>query len=462
MKHYVAIILLIGISGACMLNPLSAYSATNKNVKKPNILVIMADDLGYGDISITGGRDVQTPHIDDLFSRGVMMTEFYTSSSVGSPIQASFLTGKYPGLVGVPGVIRKDPSNNWGYFRADTTLSGYLQQSGYTTALIGKWNLGFESPNLPNEQGFDLFMGFLGDQFDADRPLSQNSGSMLFNENSINPSGHTTDLFSNWSIDFINREAEAEKPFFLFLAYNAPGEFPSPKEEWVESVQKDHPHLSRNRTKNIAAIEHMDDGIGRILETLDNTNQLKNTIIIFSSENSGLLATGSSNGKLRGGKQDLYEGGIRVPTCIFWRDKIKRQSICHQVGITMDLFPTICEMCELKPTNNLDGSSLTSCILKGLPLQKERTLFWVCREGGVFEGKASYAVRQGAYKLMQNNPNEDLRLYNLTTDSYEQIPLRKSSEHYQRLYQLLQAHIRKNESVPWTKSEEARLIIQSN
>ena len=462
MSNYSNTLLMSGVIGILLMIPSSADAARNRNTHKPNVLIIMADDLGYGDLSVTGGKDVQTPNIDELFLRGLIFTEFYTNSTVGSPTQASLLSGRYPGLVGVPGVIRDDNDNSWGYFQSDTTLSAHFQKAGYTTALIGKWNLGFESPNLPNEKGFDLFMGFLGDQIDdAYSHLNNGKNYMRFNENEIETPEHLTNSFSNWSSDFITREADSEKPFLLLLSYNSPSPLLQPDENWLNKVKEHHPELSLNRAKNVASIEMMDDGIGKIIETLEATNQLKNTIIIFSSENTGLLSSGSSNGAMRGGKHDLYEGGIRVPTSIFWKDEIKKGSFCHQIAMTMDLFPTLCELTE-SPTNlELDGENLTQCIFKDIPLQKERTLFWVCREGGQYKGQAYYAVRQGAYKLMQNSPDESFQLYNLTTDSFEQIPLRKSSEHYQRLQDTLSLHILENEKVSWRKINTEKKLIQS-
>lgn len=452
MKHYVKNLFFIVI-GLILGGPLPLLAS--KNSKKPNIVVIMTDDLGYGDLSITGGKDVHTPNIDELFTRGVVFTEFYSNSSVGSPTQAAFLTGRYPGLVGVQGVIRRDSENSWGNFNCSNTLSSHLKEKGYVTALIGKWNLGFESPNLPNEKGFDLFMGFLGDQVDNHYTrFSKGNSCMYFNENEITPPGHTTDLFSNWSMEFIKREVESEQPFFLYLAYAAPGLPLQPEESWLKKVQEEHPELTTNRLKNVASIEHLDDGVGRIIQALDETNQLKNTIIVFSSENSGILSMGGSNGAMRGGKPDLYEGGIRIPTSIYWKEKIKKGSICHQVSMTMDLFPTLCGLTEDYTNWELDGADLTTCILKDIPLQKERPLFWICREGGKYKGKAYFAVRQGAYKLIQNSPFEPFNLYNLTTDSYEQIPLKKGSEHYQRLETLLHQHILDNEKISWAKNDK--------
>ena len=154
-----------GILSLCLL-PFSEVMSSEP--AKPNILMILVDDHGYGDLSITGGTDIQTPHLDKLFQKGVQFTNFYSNCTVCSPTRASLITGRYPDLVGVPGVIRThDDTNSWGYLKKDiTTLPNMLNKAGYHTAIIGNWHLGLESPNTPNERGFDFFHGFLGDMMD--------------------------------------------------------------------------------------------------------------------------------------------------------------------------------------------------------------------------------------------------------------------------------------------------------
>src|SRR6056297_1375779 len=194
-------------------------SLSAKNDNKPNIVVILVDDLGYGDLSVTGGKDIYTPHIDKLFEKGMKFTSFYANCTVCSPTRASLMTGCYPDIAGVPGVIRTHETNSWGYLREDLpTLPGMLKKAGYTTALIGKWHLGLESPNKPNERGFDFFHGFLGDMMDDYwTHLRHENNYMRMNEKTIEPEGHATDLFSSWAIDYLNKQKEISSPFFLYL-----------------------------------------------------------------------------------------------------------------------------------------------------------------------------------------------------------------------------------------------------
>lgn len=436
--------LLIGISQSC-------FAAESPS--KPNILIILVDDLGYGDLSINGGTDIHTPHIDRLFEKGMKFKKFYANCTVCSPTRASLLTGSYPDLVGVPGVIRTNETNSWGYLSEDAiTLPQVLKKAGYETAIIGKWHLGLESPNKPNERGFDFFHGFLGDMMDDYwTHLRQGNNYMRLNETEIDPEGHATDIFSQWTVDYLNDAAKKEAPFFLYLSYNAP-HFPiQPPEDWFEKVKKREPEISEKRAKNVAFVEHLDSGIGKVLEALKNSGQMKNTLIIFSSDNGGHLASGASNGELRGGKQDMYEGGIKVPTCFVWKEKIKEGSLSDNLGLTMDIYPTLCEIAGVELNHKIDGMSLYRSLQGKDQVTDNRVVYFMRREGGNYSGLCYYAARQGQYKLLQNTPFEPMQLFNLETDPKEQIPLQKTSDKYKDLRYRISQHIREAGKIPWQK-----------
>ena len=423
------------------------------NRDNPNILVILVDDLGYGDLSINGGTDIQTPNIDKLFEKGMRFTNFYANCTVCSPTRASLMTGRYPDLAGVPGVIRTNETNSWGYLVEDAeTLPQILKSKGYKTAIIGKWHLGLESPNTPNERGFDFFHGFLGDMMDDYwTHLRQGNNYMRLNNEVIEPEGHATDIFSDWAMEYIINAKEEESPFFLYLAYNAP-HFPiQPPEEWLKKVKQREKGISEKRAKNVALVEHLDFGIGRVIEALDETKQDKNTIIIFSSDNGGHLPSGASNGNLRGGKQDMYEGGIKVPTCFVWREEIKSGTICENLGLTMDIYPTICEITDIEIPDNINGISLYRSLLGNDQVTDNRVVYFMRREGGFYGGLCYYAARQGQYKLLQNTPFEPMQLFNLKTDPGERIPLQETSEKFKDLKYRLSQHIREAGKVPWQK-----------
>lgn len=449
MSRFKFIILII----ITLLFSVARNSMANKSQTQPNILVILVDDLGYGDLSINGGTDIQTPNIDRLFEKGMKFNNFYANCTVCSPTRASLLSGCYPDKAGVPGVIRTTKTNSWGYLNENIiTLPQILKTAGYKTALIGKWHLGLESPNKPNERGFDFFHGFLGDMMDDYwTHLRQGNNYMRLNEKEIDPSGHATDIFSDWAIDYINEAPKKESPFFLYLAYNAP-HFPiQPPEEWLKKVQEREPNLSEKRAKNVAFVEHLDFGIGKVLEALKESGQAKNTLIIFSSDNGGHLASGASNGDLRGGKQDMYEGGIKVPTCFVWKEKIKPGSSSDNLGLTMDMYPTLCEIAEVPVSHFIDGISLYRTLLEKDQITDSRTVYFMRREGGHYGGLCYYAARQGQYKLVQNTPFEPMQLFNLETDPKEQIPLSAKSDKFKDMKFKLSQHIREAGKIPWQK-----------
>src|SRR6185437_9602273 len=220
---------------------------------RPNIIVILADDLGYGDLACYGAKDMRTPHIDALVGRGMRFNYFYANSTVCSPSRAALLSGNYPELVGVPGVIRTHADDNWGYLSPSAVLlPAVLKQAGYHTGMVGKWHLGLELPNLPNERGFELFHGFLGDMMDSyTTHLRHGINYMRLNQETITPVGHATDLFTQWAIDFIRDRAsaarEGKQPFYLYLAYNAPHLPIEPPQDWLDRVKQREPNIAEPR-----------------------------------------------------------------------------------------------------------------------------------------------------------------------------------------------------------------------
>ena len=310
MKHTLACLAL----NALLLSPLTAFSdgASPQSAAKPNLVIILTDDQGRGDYSAFGTKDIRTPHMDRLFREGMTFHNFYANSCVCSPSRASLLTGCYPDRVGVPGVIREEtPDNNWGYFSPGAILlPQLLKQADYHTALIGKWHLGSGSPNTPTERGFDFFHGFHeGMMDDYWTHLYHGRNVMRRNQEVVNPQGHATDIFTGWACDYLDERAKAGGPFFLYLAYNAPHDPVQPPSDWLEKVKQREPGLSEKRSRLVALIEHLDSGIGKVLEELDRTGLATNTLVIFTSDNGGVLANGANNGPWRGGKEHMYEGG---------------------------------------------------------------------------------------------------------------------------------------------------------
>ena len=422
--------------------------------KKPNILYILVDDLGYGDLSSYGAKDMQTPHIDALMDTGMRFNRFYANCPVCSPTRASLLTGRYPDMVGVPGVIRTHWNDSFGYLDPKATLlPAMLKQAGYNTAAVGKWHLGLEEPNLPHLRGFDYFHGFLGDMMDDYYThLRHDINYMRENDKEIQPEGHATDIFTGWATDYIRSQQDSEAPFFLYLAYNAPHTPVQPPREWVEKVKQREPDISPKRAALVALIEHLDDGIGKVIQSLKDTGAYDNTLIAFVSDNGGYRNAEANNGATRGAKTEMYEGGIRVPACVVWPGHIEpgqRNEVCS--ALTMDLYATACAVAGVSIEHEIDGVDL-SPILQGEEDLPERTLFWVRRDGGPIHGMAYYAVRRGEWKLCQGvGPASPLELFNLAEDPMEANPLPQNHPKYRELSQALQEHIIHSGHVPWQK-----------
>ena len=421
---------------------------------RPNIIMILVDDLGYGDLASYGARDMRTPHVDALMNAGKRFDSFYANCPVCSPTRAALLSGRYPDMVGVPGVIRTHQADSWGYLSEQAVLlPEVLKKVGYHTAIVGKWHLGLRSPNTPNERGFDHFHGFLGDMMDDywnHRRFGNNY--MYLNDRTIDPEGHATDLFSTWSVDYIRSRKDAKEPFFLYLAYNAPHTPIHPPPSWVERVKKRETGISEKRAKLVAFIEHLDDGIGQVMAALKQTGLAASTLVIFTSDNGGLVHAGASNGPLRGGKQQMWEGGIKEPFCAVWPGRIPagtRNADC--VVITMDLYPTICEAAGAAVSHTIDSRSFLPTLLGKKQPWPDRFLFWVRREGNRYGGRAYYAARYKNFKLLQNTPFEPMQLFDLENDPKEERSLPQSHPLYRTLFTALRDHIVEAGAVPWGK-----------
>lgn len=432
---------------------LTSQGYAQSGVKKaPNIICILVDDLGYGDLSCQGyANDIQTPNIDNLLTNGVRFINLYSNSTVSSPSRAALLTGKYPDLVGVPGVIRTNPDNSWGYLSPDAILlPQVLKKQKYESALIGKWHLGLEHPNTPNNRGFDFFHGFLGDMMDDYYThLRHGHNYMRLNNNIIEPVGHATDLFTDWAIEYIQRSEKQNTPFFMYLAYNAPHDPVQPPKEWLTKVMQREPNTSLIRAKLIAFIEHLDYNIGKLYTYLEKTEQLENTVIFFASDNGGVLSEGANNGNLKGGKQDMFEGGIRVPAGVYWKNKIK-PTVSDNFVMLFDFFPTICEIADANTTTNVDGISIYPLLKGEKQVTDNRIVFWMRREGGPkYGGQIYYAARKANIKLVQNSPWDKYQFFDLQKDPNEMSPIVTQDKRCKDLNIELMKHIQKSGAVKW-------------
>ena len=443
------------------LAPTGAVFAEPSASPKPNILVILTDDQGRGDYSAFGTRDIRTPNMDRLFHEGLTFHNFFANSCVCSPSRAALLTGCYPDRVGVPGVIREEtPDDSWGYLAPGVKLlPQLLRQAGCHSALIGKWHLGIGSPNTPTERGFDLFEGFLGDMMDNYwTHLRHGLNLMRHNQQVVDPQGHATDIFTGWACEYLEARSKAEGSFFLYLAYNAPHDPIQPPAEWLDRVKQREPGVSEKRAKLVALIEHLDAGIGKVLDTLDRTGLATNTLVIFSSDNGGVLANGANNGPWRGGKQHMYEGGLRVPGAARLPGRIRPGSQTDRMTLTMDIFATACEALGVRPAANIDGVSFWPTLLGQPEPELKRDLYFVRREGGAaYGGKTIEALRRGDWKLLQDSPFAPLELYDLKSDPKETTDLSaKERQWFNLLSTELRRQIQRGGQTPWQPPPAAR------
>ena len=433
---------------------------------KPNIVMILADDLGYGDISSYGGPETQTPHIDAIAAEGMRFTRFYANSPVCSPSRASLMTGRFPDMVGVPGVIRQHANDSWGYFDPGAiTLPDMLRKGGYRTVHVGKWHLGLEDENHPCERGFDEYRGFIDDMMDDYRTHRRfGKNGMRHNREVIDPEGHATDLFTEWAIESINDCAGGGRPFFLYLAYNAPHTPIQPPEDWVDRVKQREPQLDDKRARYVALVEHMDDGIGRVMDALEDAGIEDDTLVVFSSDNGGWLPAGAYNGPLRGGKLDMYEGGIRVPCCVKWPGRVAAGGVTGQTAMLMDLFPTFCEASGVPVEHEIEGRSILPH-LKGSDVDfEDRYYYWVRREGWGprnldYLGQDYHAAMHGDLKLLHNTAFSPLELFDLAADPREVHGLEidgRNDEAAAGIVKFMQERVRLAGSLPWQKRPDRR------
>jgi arylsulfatase A-like enzyme len=424
-------------------------------VARPNILVILADDLGRGDYSAFGTPDIRTPHIDRLFHEGLTFDNFFANSPVCSPSRAALLTGCHPDRVGVPGVIRDEtPADSWGWLAPGATLLPQaLKPAGYHSALIGKWHLGLTSPNTPNERGFDLFRGFLGDMMDDYwTHLRHGFNFMRHNAEVVEPQGHATDVFTGWACEYLEERARQPKsPFFLYLAYNAPHDPIQPPPDWLAKVQQREPQMAPNRTKLVALIEHLDAGIGQVLATLDRTGLAANTLVIFNSDNGGVLANGANNGPWRGEKCHVYEGGLRVPGAARWPGVIQPGRSTGRFTQTMDIFATACAAAGVAAPADIDAVSFLPTLRGAAEPARERDFYFVRREGGpAYGGKTIEALRRGDLKVLQDSPFAPAEFYDLKSDPLEATNLvARQRKQFNELSAALRKQVQRGGAVPW-------------
>ena len=385
-----------------LLLSLSAVTATaqTSSSAKPNVVLIVTDDVGYGDLGSYGAPDVKTPSIDSLAHDGVRLTDFYAAPQC-TPTRAALISGRYQQRFRLEAALpgRKTPGGKTGLPAAGYSLPQLLKNNGYATGLIGKWHLGYEPQFSPNAHGFDEFFGFKSGFIDYYQHTDGDGESDLFeNDSPVHVDGYMTDLITERSIKFIDDHAAA--PFFLEVTYNAahwPFQVPD-----HPSVARDHGRFvqpeendSATRQDYIAILERADQGIGRILQALKRRGLDRNTLVVYLQDNGGEWV--SRNAPLFNRKGTVWEGGIRVPAIFRWPGHLPAGKVSGQVGIVQDVTASILAATgtAVPPTARPEGINLLP-ILEGRSAAVERTLFFRFTIGNVKQ----VAVRQGSWKLL--------------------------------------------------------------
>ncbi|MDF1737954.1 MAG: sulfatase [Verrucomicrobiales bacterium] len=401
--------------------------------KRPNIVLIMADDLGYGDVGCYGSTVNRTPHIDQLAAGGLRLTDFHTNGPMCSPTRAAMLTGQYQSRFGRRFEAALSGANHDpGLPPAAVTIAEVLRAKGYATGMFGKWHLGYESPYLPTDQGFDEFRGLVSGDGDFHTRVDRSGNPDWWRNKTLSeePGGYTTDLITKDSVTFI--ENHRDEPFFLYvphLAIHFPWQGPEdpPHREVGKDYQKDKwgiiPDRSNVSPHVTAMVESLDRSVGEIIAALEKNDLTRNTLVIFTSDNGGYrdYAGGFENisemGPLRGQKATLYEGGHRVPAIFSWPGTIA-PAVSDELVMTFDLFPTFIELAGIPVDSEkpFDGTNLTGLIFEEEPLAPRR-FFWRMR--------ADKAVREGQWKLVQRG-KRPVELYHLGNDIGETTNLAAS------------------------------------
>ncbi len=414
----------------------------------PNIIYILADDLGYGDLSCYGQKLFSTPNIDKLASQGMLFTDHYSGSTVCAPSRSALMTGQHTGHTFVRGNKEVRPEGQHPIPAETFTLAEALQEKGYATGAFGKWGLGFPgSSGDPLQQGFDRFYGFNCQRFGHHyypHHLWDNDKKIILSENAgILKGAYAPELIHEQSLAFL--DANKDKPFFLFKPTIIPHAELAAPERYMQKHRgqylpekayegydegedfRNGPYQSQEETHAafVAMIEILDEQVGDIMDKVEELGLADNTIIIFTSDNGPHKEGGAdpeyfdSNGPLKGFKRDLYEGGIRVPMIAKWPGNIKANSRTNHPSAFWDIFPTFSEIAGLSTPSNIDGISFLPTLLEKGNQEKHEYLYWEFHEKG-----GRLAARKGNWKAVRYNvlkdPDGKIELYNLKDDIGEE------------------------------------------
>ncbi len=408
-------------------------SLARRPERRPNFVVFLTDDQGYGDLSCMGATDFRTPHLDALAARGARFTEWYANSPVCSPSRAALLTGRYPGNAGVRAILAGHRTAS-GLPRQVPTIASALRDLGYRTAMCGKWHLGLAAGSRPHDHGFDQWFGFMAGCIDYYSHIFYWGGhdplhDLWENGREVYANGrYFTEMVAERAVAYVRDAARRSEPFFLYVPFNAPHYPLHAPAEYVDRFRD----LPPDRRIMAAMLSAVDDAVGRIVAELQRQGVLEDTCIFFQSDNGPSRETrnwldgrrdpyyGGTAGGLKGHKFSLYEGGIRVPGILSWPARIPAGQVLHGAGAAMDIFPTFLAAAGDDPSRGeVDGADLLPWVVQGgPPPHADQCVFW--------EMGQQTAVRRGRWKLVLNGqlvegapPEDAVHLSDLAEDMGE-------------------------------------------
>jgi arylsulfatase A-like enzyme len=395
--------------------PTIAVAADEKLARKPNVLVIVADDLGYGDVGFQGGKQIPTPNLDALAAGGTRCANGYVSCPVCSPTRAGLVTGRYQQRFGHEfnpggGGVRDD----FGLPLTETTVASTLKTAGYKTGVVGKWHLGSSPKFTPLERGYDEFFGFLGGAHDYLLEAKANSQPIFRGREKVDEKEYLTDAIGREATSFVERHRE--QPFLLYVTFNAvhlPQEAPAKYLDRFKSIENE------KRQKYAAMLSALDDNVGLVLNKLKDLKLDENTLVFFISDNGGpTQANGSSNNPLQGNKGSVWEGGIRVPYVVRWPGHVPAGAVYEQPVIALDIAATAAAVANTKLDNGkpIDGVNLLPFLAGDVKKPPHEALYW--RFG------PQWAIRQGDLKLLKTG-DQAPQLFDLKSDIGEAHDLAK-------------------------------------
>jgi len=383
---------------------------------QPNILFILSDDAGYDDFGFHGGTDIPTPNLDRLAANGIVFTDAHVTATVCSPSRAGMLTGRYQQRFGHEA---NSPGHSQGMDPAEVTLADALKKLNYRTGLFGKWHLGMSDEYHPNNRGFDEFYGLLGGSrsyFPSEnQDKSGRPQAMMHNDQYVRFEGYLTDVLTEKAIAFM--EADDDRPFFTFVSYTAVHTPMEARKEYLEMF-KDHPRPV------LAAMTHaMDEGVGRIMGSLEKSGRLNDTLIIFTNDNGGSAFNTSSNDPLKGWKGNKFEGGSRVPFLVHWKDHLAGRRTFQGITSTLDIFATAftCAGGKNHGGNHLDGVNLIPYLKGESQGNPHDWLFWRKEEEAAVRWKEWKLIRLQDYGYVLYNLEENLGETENLVNQYSEI-----------------------------------------